>query len=373
MPCDAPLRIFMTADAVGGIWSYALDLSRGLAAEAAEVTLAILGPAPDAAQRAEAAAIRPLRLVPTGLPLEWTAPDAGSVLAAGRELAALAEAEGADVVHLNSPALAVGAGFAAPLVAACHSCVATWWEAVHGGALPPDFRWRRDLVAAGYRAADRLICPSAAFAAATAAADGLRQAPRVVHNGRARQAAVMPPAELPADCAFTAGRLWDEGKNLRALDDAAALLDAPIIAAGPLHGPNGARVALPHLRSLGPLGAAEVAACLAARPVFVSAARYEPFGLAVLEAAQAGCALVLSDIPSFREIWGDAADYVAEDTGPAYARAIGRLLRDPDLRRRRGAAARARAARYTVEAMVAGTLALYRELLAQPARRRIGL
>ncbi len=30
-------------------------------------------------------------------------------------------------------------------------------------------------------------------------------------------------------------------------------------------------------------------------------ARYEPFGLSVLEAALSGCALVLGDIPSLRE------------------------------------------------------------------------
>ena len=68
-----------------------------------------------------------------------------------------------------------------------------------------------------------------------------------------------------------------------------------------------------------------------------------------------------------------AHDYRSVGTAVIPTEAIGRLLRNPDLRRRRGAAARARAARYTVEAMVAGTLALYQELLAQPSRRRINL
>ena len=45
-------------------------------------------------------------------------------------------------------------------------------------------------------------------------------------------------------------------------------------------------------------------------------ALYEPFGLAVLEAAQAGCALVLSDIPTFRELWDGAALFVAAATTP---------------------------------------------------------
>ena len=54
-------------------------------------------------------------------------------------------------------------------------------------------------------------------------------------------------------------------------------------------------------------------------------ARYEPFGLAVLEAAQAGMRLVLSDIPSFRELWDGAATFVASrraDLLPALRHAL---------------------------------------------------
>ena len=105
------------------------------------------------------------------------------------------------------------------------------------------------------------------------------------------------------DFAFTAGRLWDEGKNIATLDRAAACLGIPFQAAGPLVGPNGQRVALAHLHPLGAIDERTLADYLSARPVFVSAARYEPFGLAVLEAALAGCPLVLADIPTFRELW----------------------------------------------------------------------
>jgi glycosyltransferase involved in cell wall biosynthesis len=358
------LRVLMTADAVGGVWTYALDLARGLAGQGARVTLAVLGPPPRPAQQAQAMAVPGLELVQTGLELDWTAPGPEAVRAAAAGIRDLAG--GADLVHLNSPALAGFEGFDAPVVAACHSCVATWWAAVRGGPLPSDFQWRRDLAALGLLAADRLVAPSAAFAAATAEAYGLRRPPRTVHNGRAPAALGAPSGEV---FVFTAGRLWDEGKNLATLDRAAARLPVPVLAAGPLEGPNGARVALPHLHTPGELDGPGMAAHLAAAPVFASAARYEPFGLATLEAAQAGCPLVLSDIPSFREIWGEAAEFVSPDDDAGFARAIRALLADPLLRRRRGQAARARAARYSVQAMVEGTLRLYRELL--PASREV--
>jgi glycosyltransferase involved in cell wall biosynthesis len=362
-----PRHLFTTTDAVGGVWSYALDLARGLAAEEMRVTLAVTGPPPGAAQAAAAAAIAGLELVVTGLPLDWAAEDAGTVLRAGAALAALASAREATLVQLNSPAYAAGGDFAQPLVIACHSCVASWWEAQHRAALPPDLRWRRDQAAAGYRQARRLVAPTAAFAATTARLYGLAQPPTVVANGRsplpapsAGAAAALP---LPANFVFSAGRLWDSAKNFAALDAAAALLEWPVLAAGPLAGPQGGAIALPHLRLTGLLGPAAMARCYAEAGLFVSTARYEPFGLAVLEAAQAGCPLLLADLPGFREIWGDAASYLPDDRPTSLAVAIDRLMRDPAQRQARGAAARARAARYTVEAMQGGMLALYREAM----------
>lgn len=363
------LRVFMTADAVGGIWPYALDLARGLSDLRVpdlrlEVTLALLGPAPGSRQVVEAAGVAGLRLLPTGLPLDWTAPDAASVHAGSVQLGVLARRAGADIVHLNNPAFAASGNLGtAPLLIVCHSCVASWWDAAGAGELPADLAWRHHLTGIAYRTADRLVAPSATFAAATAGIHGLAALPQVIHNGRTPASAVRP--RQPGAFAFTAGRLWDAGKNLAVLDRAAARLPVPFLAAGPLQGPDGAQVRLQHLRLLGRLDGEGVAARLAARPVFASAARYEPFGLAVLEAAQAGCALVLSDIAGFRELWGEAACYVAPDDDAGFADAICSLLRDPARRHRLGEAAEVRSARYTVDAMAAGTMKLYREMLPQ--------
>jgi glycosyltransferase involved in cell wall biosynthesis len=164
---------------------------------------------------------------------------------------------------------------------------------------------------------------------------------------------------------FTAGRLWDEGKNFAAIDRAAANLSVPVIAAGPLQGPNGARIEACNVRALGRVSDMEIAQHLGAQPVFVSVARYEPFGLAVLEAAQAGCPLILSDIPTFRELWGGAALFVQPEDEEALGSAIESLVQDPEARADLGRAARKRADAYTVEAMSAGVLAAYRSVLSQ--------
>lgn len=361
----APLageRILMTADAVGGVWTYAVDLAAGLAARQVSTLLAVLGSGPSDEQRGAALAVPGLELVETGWPLDWTAAEPSAVLRAGAALAALADRSGVGLVHLNSPALAAGGAIEQPLVALCHSCVATWWNALRGGALPADFAWRTDLVARGYEAADALVAPSAAFARATAAAYG-RPEPFVVHNGRAA-GAFAPGTPAGEAVVLTAGRLWDEAKDIALLDRAAAQVDVPVLAAGPTRGPNGVSIDLRHLRALGPLGGAELGRRLAARPIFCSPARYEPFGLAVLEAAAAGCALILSDIPTFRELWSEAALFVAPDDAGGLAEAMRSLAADPPRRDALGEAARRRSRLYSCEAMVAGMLAVYDRALA---------
>lgn len=342
-------RVLLSTDAVGGVWRYSMELAAGLRALGTDVLVVSLGPQPSEAQAAEAWALRV-----TDLPLDWLARSAGEVNDAARELADIAAEWGADSVHLHSPALAPGGGWRMPVVAVAHSCVATWWRAVRGEVpMPADLRWRAALTGRGLQRADVALAPSRAFARALAETYGC--AVQAIHNGR-RQ--LHTPAG-PRRGAMTAGRLWDEGKNLSALDDAAGRLDIEVSAAGPCTGPNGATISCRNLRLLGPLDDESLARRYARAAVFVSVARYEPFGLAVLEAAQAGCALVLSDIPTFRELWDGAASFVDPGDPREIAHAMEAAMRDP----RRGTAARARAAGYSAEAMAKATLDVHRALL----------
>lgn len=354
------LRLLLTTDAVGGVWTYSLDLAAALAeAEDVAVTLAVLGPSPDNDQLDTAAATPGLQLIQTGLPLDWMADNADTVRQSATALAELASLAEADLVQLHTPALAC-AGYPAPVISLIHSCLATWWSAVKTGPLPDDFAWRTDLVREGLRRSDLALTPTKAFTHAVQQAYHLRRQPEAVHNGRKPWLASERPQ---ADAAFTAGRLWDEGKNVAAFDRAAALSTTPFLAAGPLAGPNGTAAELRHAQPLGRLDEAALAERLAERPVFVSAALYEPFGLSVLEAAQAGCALVLSDIPTFRELWDGAALFVAPQDEGGIAGAVDSLLADPATRATLGDCARTRAARYTPQATAAAMLGHYRALL----------
>jgi glycosyltransferase involved in cell wall biosynthesis len=362
----ADLHVLMTADAVGGVWQYALDLSEGLRPHGVEMTIAVLGPLPSADQHAMAEAVG-ATLILTGLPLDWTAPSPHEIAESGRAIARIAAHVRPDVVHLNAPALAASAAFDVPVVAVCHSCVATWWHAVKSGPLPEEFVWRTELVKRGYDSAACLLAPTRAFAQATARAYKLHQPPTVVRNGR--RSVPVTGQKHNSEFVFTAGRLWDEGKNVAVIDRAASRLTVPVLAAGPLEGPNGTKIAVAHARALGRLSDVEIAQCLRAQPIFISMASYEPFGLAVLEAAQMECALVLSDIPTFRELWDDAALFVDPSDEDAITKAVEHLLDDPNARAGLGRAARKRANAYTVDAMCTGVLNVYRSVLSQKPSR----
>jgi glycosyltransferase involved in cell wall biosynthesis len=351
------LRLLLVTDAVGGVWTYSLELAHALRPLGIETVLAVTGPSPSPEQREAAAEFR---LVDTGLPLEWLDTDAMQIADAGKALALIAACQGADIVQTSSAALLAGGRFEQPCVAVQHSCVATWWQAVRRTPLPGEFEWRRELVAAGLAKADALVTPTVAFADATERAYDLRCRVYAVHNGRtAPRVRVLPQG----DFILTAGRLWDEGKNARTLDRAAARIDAPFQVAGPTHGPNDAGIAVQKLHILGELSEARLRGLLAARPIFASAALYEPFGLSALEAAQAGCALVLSDIPTHRELWDGAAVLVHPRDDGAFANAINELLRDRDRRERLGKSSREHARRYTPQRMAHGMAEIYSDLV----------
>jgi glycosyltransferase involved in cell wall biosynthesis len=360
------MRLLMTTDAVGGVWQYAIDLAATLEPLGVDTVLAVLGPRASPGQRLEALGIPRLKLVETGLPLDWLSKGPDPVLAAGEAIARLARREDVDLVHLNMPSLGARAAFAVPVVAVTHGCVGTWWEAARGTRPDAAYAWQDDLVRAGLIAADVVVAPSASYAAVVARYHQLAVAPIAVHNGRAP----LPlPDVAPVDHVFTAGRLWDQVKNTALLDRTAARLSVPFRAAGCEKGPHGEHMPVSHLKLLGQLNAPGMAREFAGRPIFVSAARFEPFGLAVLEAASAGCPLILSNIDTFGELWSGAALIVGRDDDAAYADAIERVLGDPALRAHLGEAARNRARRYTPAAMAGAMASIYAGLIGRAGRQ----
>ncbi|MFN4141890.1 glycosyltransferase family 4 protein [Aestuariivirga sp.] len=356
-------RILLSTDAVGGVWTYSLDLARELGAAGIETVLAVMGPPPRSSAAEAARAIPGLSLVTTDLPLDWLAETPEQVTDAADALGELARGQGCDIVQLHTPALAAGRAYPAPVISIHHSCLATWWSAVKGDEpLPEDFRWRRELVARGLAASEAVVAPTSALAHEVASAYGLASPPTVIRNGRQDIAA--PPAGTRSPVILSSGRLWDEGKNFATLDRAAALIDTPVLAAGPDCGPQGGAVEFTALEMLGTLSEERMRHWLSSAPVYVSTALYEPFGLGVLEAAQAGSALVLSDIASFRELWSGAALFVPPRDAEAVARALERVTADAMLQQLLSERARRRAQRYTSRAMAGELMRLYAMLIA---------
>ncbi|WP_437672469.1 glycosyltransferase family 4 protein [Sorangium sp. So ce131] len=354
--------VLMTTDTVGGVFTYSIELARALAERGVQTTLAAMGGPLSPAQREAAGRVRGLALFESDFRLEWMDDPWADVERAGAWLLEIEEQVRPDVVHLNG--YAHGAlSFRAPKLVVAHSCVLSWWDAVLKQAAPSSYARYTHEVARGLAAAAAVVAPTRAMMRAV-----------VQHYGAPRRALVIPNAADPAalrparkeDVVLAVGRLWDQAKNIAALGEVAPHLPWPIRVAGSDAHPGGGSLRIDTLEHLGVLSAAGVAEALSRAAIYALPARYEPFGLSILEAALSGCALVLGDIPSLREVWGDAALFVAPDDTSALRRELKALIDDPARRVQMASRARARARLYTPGQMVQRYLELYRELLWQP-------
>jgi len=95
------MRILMTADPVGGVWSYALELCAALAQDDVRVTLATLGGEPSPAQLDEVARLPNVELFCSAYRLEWMPQPWDDLQRAGKWLLSLQKALRPDLIHLN--------------------------------------------------------------------------------------------------------------------------------------------------------------------------------------------------------------------------------------------------------------------------------
>jgi glycogen synthase len=361
-----PRRLLMTADAVGGVWTYALELARSLAEWNVEVALAVLGPRPSPGQMIAAERLPNCRvLLGDGHALEWMDDPWEDVDRTGPWLLKVAEDFRPDVVHLNEFGH-VGLPWTCPVVLVAHSCVLTWWRSVKGEAAPAKYDEYRRRAQEALRMADVVVAPTTAFRKQLAREHEVSRPLETIPNARDAQS-FHPTEKLPR--IISAGRLWDEGKNLQLLDRIAGDVEWEIAIAGETEQENVRPFAGKRLRHLGRLAPGELTHELGAAAIYASPALYEPFGLAILEAALSGCALVLSDLPSLRENWEGCARFVAPDDGGAWTAALNELARNDVERRWLQSRARARALAFNPARQAAAYHRLYASLLATAPSR----
>lgn len=308
------MRILMTTDTVGGVWTYTRELVLGLLEARADLQVLLVtfggtvSPEQESWLRATAGQYRRrFMFEPTTLPLEWQADNAKAYVYAEPLLRRLAKQFAPDVFHSNQ--FCFGAlPLPCPKVVVAHSDVLGWARAVRGDAGLEETDWLRTyrtLVTDGVAGAAATVAPTEWMLGELRAHFGMVPHGRVIANGRS----VAAPRIAKKLQAVTAGRVWDAAKGMDVLEE--CMSPMPILIAGETVAPEATYDATRLRRRvlLGRLTEAQMLDLFAESAVYLVTSCYEPFGLSAVEAAQCGCAIVARDIHSQREVWGDDAVY----------------------------------------------------------------
>lgn len=354
------MRLLLTTDTVGGVWTFTQELATGLLERGCTVRLVSFGRAPSAAQQAQCDSLthrfpRRFSYVPSEIPLEWMdendrAFEQGSQLLL-REAALFAP----DLIHCNQFCFG-SLQASAPRVLTAHSDVLTWASACRNAPLDPSPWLQRyiAMVQAGLLAANAVVAPTRWMLDALAENFAIPRIAHVIPNGRS---IASQPDSTRALQAVTAGRLWDQAKGIELLADVESPI--PIAIAGDTR--DGREAQWTGFRWMGELGEQEIIALLRSSAVYLCLSKYEPFGLAPLEAALCGCAVLARDIPSLREVWAGNALYFRD---AAELSSILRMLyENPEMLRRAQNSSQQRAQIFSRDRMVDAYLGLFGQIL----------
>ena len=354
-----PIRILMTTDTVGGVWTYSVELCQALRPFGVQFYLITTGAPMQPAQRQEAE-LENVTVYETDFMLEWMEAPWANIDASAAWLLQLEKELRPDLIHVNG--YAYGAlPWKAPVLVVAHSDVYSWWLSVKKEAPPVKWNTYYERVRDGLQQADLIIAPSGAMMNHIRRIYSVDTPVQVIYNGRNPE--TFHPVHKEGFI-FSMGRIWDEAKNIQLLIDAAPYMHDPVRVAGDnSFAGNHCVLENTNITYLGKLPVREIATQLSAASVYVLAATYEPFGLSVLEAALSGCVLVLGDIDSLKEIWNDSAVYINTADAHALADTVNYLMKDEAVRLQYAQRAMEQAKKYTTAVMADRYMLVYSRLL----------
>ncbi len=358
------MRVLLTTDTIGGVWTFTRELTHHLLGMGHQVALVSFGRMPDSDQAAWIAGQQSRRnflFEASALPLEWME---GNEIAMEGEavLQQMAQVFAPDVLH-SSQFCFGSLRLAQATVVTAHSDVLGWAEACVPGDLP-DSAWLRQykrLVQSGLEGADAVVAPTGWMLNALARNFDLPPVQQVILNGRDIDGGHTEQRKLQA---VTAGRLWDAAKGLSVLDGIAT--PVPIVVAGDAQGEGSEAKRHEGVLYAGKLAERDLLALFRQSSLYLATSIYEPFGLAPLEAALCGCAVVARDLPSLREVWGDAALYFTDQA--SLSQWLRSLHDDPAMLLAARGRSSQRALQLSSRRMAESYVALYGRLLAGQGR-----
>lgn len=368
------MHVLVTADTIGGVWTYARELVSGLVKRGVQVTLVSFGELPRPQQTEWIDALPRVDYRPTAFRLEWMQEAPEDLAASSEYLHAVVEEVRPDVLHCNQfcyGRLPVDV----PRLVVAHSDVVSWWVGVHRKEPPESnwLRWYRETVQAGVAGADAVAAPSRWMLEQVGKHYQRPRRGSVIYNGRSPN--LFNPHITKDDMVLTVGRLWDGGKQVELLAAEEHALPVWIVGTekhpdSAVGGEAGVRAAArKQLFLQGMQGEAQLRHYYSRAALYAATSRYEPFGLAPLEAALSRCAIVANDIPTFHEIWGETVRYFDYNDARSLRREIERLYGNREMRLTYANLAYQRARqRYTADRMVEDYLTLYRTLMAAQER-----
>lgn len=366
------MHVLVTADTMSGAWTYTRELVTGLVTRGVRVTLVTFGEIPLPDQTAWMDLLHGLEYLPTAFRLEWMDEAPQDLPDSSEFLLNLVREIEPDLLHLHQFCHA-NLPVDIPRVVMAHGDVITWTQAVQGCSPRPTrwLKWYRDTIVRGITAADAVVAPSACMLDSLLSTYARPRHASVIYPGR--NPIFFNPYVSKDDSVLSVGRLLDAGKQVFLLTQHAQPFSVCIVGAEqtvPLPRiPIRADVKVSTDQSCvairGPQTEAQLRALYSRAAVYAATARYEPLGMSALDAAFSRCAIVANDIPSFREIWGDAALYFRTNDASSLATTLRQLDADRPLRHAYADRAYTRAReRFTTKRMIDDYLELYRSLLA---------
>jgi len=365
------VHVLVTSDSLSGSWTYTRELVTGLVTRGVRVTLVSFGEIPLPEQTSWMDHLHGLDYRPTAFRLEWMQESEEDLPESSAFLAALVRELRPDVLHLNQFCYG-NLPVDVPRVVMAHGDLVTWRQAVQAQFSRADrsLDWYRQTVLDGLAGADAVVAPSAWMLDRISACYGRPRRAEVIYPGR--NPIFFNPYVNKDDCVLAVGRLVDAGKQVYLLTQQA--YSVPVCIVGAEHTVPMPRIPIradvkvdmdqTSVAIRGPQTEAQLRALYSRASIYAATARYEPLGMAALEAAFSRCAIVANDIPSFREVWGDAALYFRTNDAASLAENIRRLNEDRPMRRAYAELAYTRAReRFTTKRMIDDCLRLYRSLI----------